>query len=39
MPLSEGKALVASLEGVEASWMTADGTHTVSDGWDAYVKK
>lgn len=39
MPLAEGKALVASLDGVEASWMTADGEQTVSDGWNKYVKK
>ena len=39
MSVEEGKALIATMEGVEASWMTADGTHVVSDGWNAYVKK
>ena len=39
MSVEDGKALIATLDGVEASWMTADGTHIVSDGWDAYVKK
>ena len=39
MSVEEGKALIATMEGVEASWMTADGTHIVSDGWNAYVKK
>lgn len=39
MSVEEGKALIATMEGVEASWMTADGTHVVSDGWNAYVKQ
>lgn len=39
MSVEEGKALIATMEGAEASWMTADGTHVVSDGWNAYVKQ
>ena len=39
MSIEEGKALVATLDGVEVSWMTADGKRTVSDGWNQYVKK
>ena len=39
MSLEEGRALIASMDGVEASWVTADGTQTVSDGWNQYVKK
>ena len=39
MSVEEGKALIATIEDVEASWMTADGTHVVSDGWNAYVKQ
>lgn len=39
MSIEEGKALIATLDGVEVSWMTADGKRTVSDGWNKYVKK
>lgn len=39
MSLEEGKALIAELDGVEALWVTTDGTQTVSDGWNKYVKK
>lgn len=39
MSMEDGKALVASLDKVEALWVTADGTQTVSDGWNAYVKQ
>lgn len=39
MPQDEGSALVESLTGVEAMWVTDDGTMTVSSGWDRYVKK
>lgn len=39
MSVEEGKALIATMEDVEASWMIADGTHVVSDGWNAYVKQ
>ena len=39
MSLEDGMALVASLDGVEASWMTADQKQTVSDGWNTYVKQ
>ena len=39
MSVAEGKALVESLEGVEALWVTADGVQTVSDGWNNYVKQ
>ena len=38
MSVAEGKALIDSMEHVEASWVTADGVHTVSDGWNKYVK-
>ena len=38
MPLEEGKALIESFDDVEALWVTSDGTQTVSDGWNAYVK-
>ena len=39
MSLEDGRALVASLDKVEALWVTADGAQTVSDGWNAYVKQ
>lgn len=39
MALEDGKALIDSLEGVEALWVTADGTQTASDGWHTYVKQ
>ena len=38
MSVEEGKALIGSIDGAEALWMTADGTQTVSDGWHRYVK-
>ena len=38
MSIEEGKQLIASMDGVEVSWMTADGKRTVSDGWNNYVK-
>lgn len=38
MSVADGKALIESMEGVEASWVTDDGVHTVSDGWNKYVK-
>mgnify|MGYP003292431701 CR=1 FL=1 len=34
----EGLALVESIQGLEAMWVTEDGTKTVSSGWNAYVK-
>lgn len=37
MPLSEGRALVASLDGVEALWVLPDGTQARSDGFSAYL--
>lgn len=37
MPLSQGQALVASLEGVEALWVLPDGTTAQSDGFSAYI--
>ena len=37
MPLEEGQALVASLDGVEALWCTADGEIIKSDGWDQFT--
>ena len=39
MSIEEGQALIATLDGVEASWVTSDGVQTVSDGWNAYVKQ
>ena len=39
MSLEDGKALIASLEGVEALWVTTDGVQTTSDGWSKYVKQ
>ena len=38
MSIEEGRALIATLEGVAVSWVTADGKQTVSDGWNNYVK-
>lgn len=38
MPLTEGKALVESLPDVEVLWVEADGTQTLSSGWERYVK-
>ena len=37
MSLEEGMALVASLPGVEAHWVLADGTRYASDGWSTYT--
>ena len=37
MPLEEGQALVASLDGVEALWCTTDGEIIKSDGWDQFT--
>ena len=39
MSIEDGKALIATLEGVAVSWVTADGTQIVSDGWNTYVKQ
>ena len=39
MPLEDGKALVESMEGVEALWLTTDGVQTTTSGWHKYVKK
>ena len=39
MPIDEGKRLIATMDGVAASWVTADGKQTVSTGWNKYVKK
>ena len=38
MSIDEGKALIATLDGVAVSWVTSDGAQTVSDGWNHYVK-
>ncbi len=35
MSLEDGRALIASLDGVEAMWVTADGELYTSDGFDA----
>jgi len=39
MSLEDGLALVESLPGTEAIWVTDDGTQTVSSGWNKFVKK
>lgn len=39
LSLEEGLALVESMAGVEAMWVTDDGTKTVSSGFNGYVKK
>jgi thiamine biosynthesis lipoprotein len=38
MPLEQGRALVDSLEGVEAAWVMKDGSIAYSDGFEAYLK-
>ena len=35
----DGLALVESISGLEAMWVSEDGTKTVSSGWNEYVKK
>ena len=37
MPLNQGQALVASLDGVEALWVLPDGTQAQSAGFSAYL--
>jgi thiamine biosynthesis lipoprotein len=37
MPLNQGQALVASLDGVEALWVLPDGTQAQSSGFSAYL--
>ena len=37
LPLAQGQALVASLDGVEAFWVLPDGTTAQSDGFSAYL--
>lgn len=39
LSIEDGKALVETLDGVEALWVAADGVQTASDGWNNYVKK
>lgn len=39
LPQQEGLALVESIGGAEALWVTEDGTQTVSSGWNQYLKK
>lgn len=39
LPLTEGLALVEETPGVEVMWISADGTKTVSSGWNEYVKE
>jgi len=39
MTATEGKALVETLDGVEALWVAADSTRTTSSGWNQYLKK
>lgn len=37
--LEEGKAMLESLDGVEALWCTTDGQVVTTDGWAEYAKK
>ncbi len=39
MPQKDGLALIETMPEVEAMWVTADGTKTVSTGWEKYVQK
>lgn len=39
MPYEKGKALVESLDGVDAIWVMNDGTQNKSSGFDTYIKK
>jgi FAD:protein FMN transferase len=39
MPLDEGQALIASLDGVEACWVQPDGTVTMTDGFRALIEE
>lgn len=39
MPIAEGEALVASLDGVEAFWVLSDGATAQSGGFSAYLVK
>ncbi len=38
LPQSEGLALVESVDGAEALWVTEDGKHITSSGWKHYQK-
>lgn len=37
MPIEEGRALINSLDGVEAHWILSDGTRIASDGFKQYL--
>lgn len=39
LPQAEGLALVESIPGAEALWLSEDGTMEVSSGWNNYVKQ
>ena len=39
MPVEKGLSLVESVPDTEAMWLTAEGTKTVSSGWNKYVKQ
>ena len=39
LSLKEGQKLVESLDGVEALWVSHDGSQTASAGWKTYVEK
>ncbi len=39
MDLSQGQALIAALDGVEALWVAEDGAQTASTGWAKYTVK
>ena len=38
MDIEQGKALIASLEGTYAMWVTADGEKLCSDGFEEFIK-
>ena len=39
MTQKEGLALIESLDGVEAMWVSEEGVQTVSSGWNAHLKQ
>ncbi|HPJ02991.1 MAG TPA: FAD:protein FMN transferase [Candidatus Limiplasma sp.] len=39
MPLEQGRALVESMEGVEACWVAPDGTITMTEGFEALIQQ
>ena len=39
MPLAQGQALIAGLDGVEACWVQADGAIDMTDGFRALIEE